>query len=109
MARYNFHDYPHGEGLPDDINEPVKLVATEKLLCPELLAEINDMQAHKNCGGIDIFERDTNKKISMECNFGMFRGYDLVKAVETKKYIIIVRKFIKNHFLEMKKRKDGKK
>jgi hypothetical protein len=109
MGKYNFHDYPRGEGLPDDINDPVKAVATEKLQCPELLQEINDLQQHKNCGGIDVYEKGTLKKIELECNFGMFRGYDLVKTVETPKFLIVVRKFIKNHFLEMKKRKDGPK
>ena len=109
MAKYNFHNYPHGDGIPADINDPVKDVAIEKLQCPELLAEINDMQAHRNCGGIEIFEKDTLKKIEMECNFGMFRGYDLVKVVQTDKFTIVVKKFIKNHYLEMKKRKDGAK
>ena len=109
MGKYNFHDYPHGDGLPADINAPVRKVATEKLQCPELLDEINDMQEHKNCGGIEIYENDTLKKIEMECNFGMFRGYDLVKVVKAQKFTIVVKKFIKNHYLEMKKRKDGAK
>lgn len=107
MAKYNFHDYPKGAGIPDDINDPVKDIAINKLGCPELVTEIEDFQKCRNCGEIEVSDIETGKSIRFECNFGMFRGAHLIRKTVTDKYIITSSKFIKNHFLEMKKRKDG--
>ena len=105
MAKYNFHDYPHGRNLPDDINDPIKKVVMDGMKCPEIVTEIEDLQKHGNCGGIEAVSKKDGKSVDFECNFGVFPKYFLYKTIETPDYFIRVRKQIKNHYVDMKNHK----
>jgi hypothetical protein len=106
MQKYNFYDLK-GKTVPEDLNFPVKKMILNELDCPEALDEFEDLEKHKDCGSVGIYYKDSPKHIEIKTNYGMTEGWDLVKTLTTEKFIIVTKKHIKNHNLNMKK-KEGR-
>jgi hypothetical protein len=102
MPRYNFYDIKGG-AVPADLNEPVRKMLVENMNCPEAVKVLDEFEKFKNCGEIQIFDKKTMKNVTIKTNYGMVEGYDLVKTVNSDKYIIVSKKHIKNHNISMKK------
>jgi hypothetical protein len=102
MSRYNFYDIK-GKDVPENINEPVKKMLVENMGCPDAVAILEEYEKHKNCGEIQIFDKKTMKNVTIKTNYGMVEGYDLIRTMDTDKYVIVSKKHIKNHNISMKK------
>lgn len=102
MPKYSFYELK-GKKLPDDVNQPVIDMLKDKLQCQEAVDFVLEFQKNKACGNIQIYDKISPKMIKITTNFGMVEGFDLVKTVDTDRFIVSGSKHIKNTNLDMKK------
>ena len=105
MARYKFHELKGKTKLPDDVNRPILDMIGLAWPVEEIKAAILKHQKNKSFGKIDIIDRETGKRMSMNVHYGIIEGCDLVETVETDRFLIHSSKHIKNENVDFKKEK----